>query len=304
MEYSHSLFVVGSCFASAIGSRLAESKFTTCVNPFGVLFNPLSIRSTFDRLERAQSVAPSELQSGNGLYFHYDFHGSFSDVSSVVALAKMNDAVAEGAQALANATTVIITLGTTWVYELTESGAVVANCHKVPSAKFKRWAMSTAQVVDALVPLVERYADKRFIFTVSPVRHLADGFEDNSLSKATLRVAIAELVARYANAQYFPSFEIVMDDLRDYRFYGEDMAHLSEQAEEYVWLKFREAAISPATNLRIAEVQRIQKAATHRPFNPASDEHKAFCRKQLLSIAQLADLDFSAEREYFENQIK
>ncbi len=303
VDYSQSIFAIGSCFASAIGARLAISKFDIAVNPFGVLFNAHSIRATFDRLAQCKLVEQNELNTVDGLYFHYDFHGSFSDVDALSALANMNRAVQEGAAALDSSSQVIITLGSSWVYELSDSGAVVANCHKMPPSTFVRRAMSVEQVVESLAPIVERYSDKQFIFTVSPVRHLSDSFEDNSLSKATLRVATAEIVARYGNASYFPSYEIMMDDLRDYRFYKEDMAHPTREAEEYIWLKFREAAISPEANARVDSIAKIVRAAEHRPINRKSAVHKAFCQKMLWAIDDMGDVDFSREREHFEGEL-
>ncbi len=303
IDYSQRVFAIGSCFASAIGGRLALSKFDVAVNPFGVLFNPQSISATFDRLARCEDVVESELNVTDGLYFHYDFHGSFSDVDKSNALMSMNSAVMEGAEALASSSQVIITLGTTWVYELCQSGKVVANCHKMPSSDFVRRAMSVEQVEQSLAPIVERYKDKQFIFTVSPVRHLADSFEENSLSKATLRVAVSQIVAKYSNASYFPSYEIMMDDLRDYRYYKEDMAHPTSQAEDYIWLRFREAAISAEANRTLDRVMKIVRAAEHRPINPRSAAHKAFCQAQLRAIKEFEEIDFSREIEYFEREI-
>ncbi len=304
IDHSQELFLMGSCFATSMGERLRKSKFTICANPFGVLFNPLSIASSMERMERGQMVEAEELEERDGLYFHYDFHGSFSSVSRREAQDKMNEAIEQGHKAFAASDVVIITLGTMWVYSLKSTGEVVANCHKMPSSLFERKALSVAQIVEPLSSLVERNGAKRFIFTVSPIRHLADGAQDNSLSKATLRVAIAELQQRFKNVNYFPSYEIMIDDLRDYRFYAEDMVHPTAQAQEYIWHKFREVALYAASNVMIDMVERIERAVSHRPFNPLSGEHRAFCKRQLELIAELKVLDFSRERDYFESQIE
>jgi hypothetical protein len=182
---------------------------------------------------------------------------------------------------------------------------VVANCHKQPQAQFSKQLLSAEQIAGRYDDLLSSgaLAGKRVIFTVSPIRHLADGAEDNSLSKATLRVAIAKIVANHPNAEYFPSFEIMNDELRDYRFYADDMVHPSQLAIDYIWQRFSEYAFSPATRQTIEQISRLTQAAEHRPFNPMSDAHKRFCQQMLSQIDQMSKayptMDFGNEKDAF-----
>ncbi|MFR9503858.1 MAG: GSCFA domain-containing protein [Rikenellaceae bacterium] len=305
IDYSSEILSLGSCFALSIGERLCEAKFKTCVNPVGVLFNPLSISSTIERLSDCRGVDISELQKGrSGEWFHFDFHGSLSDVDPQVTLSNMNSAVSAGSKALAMCDTIIITLGTVWVYELIDSGDVVANCHKEPSSRFVRRAMSVDEVVTLLEAQVRRYPSKHFIFSVSPVRHLADGLAENSLSKATLRVALSKVVEREPNASYFAAYETLIDDLRDYRFYADDMLHPSPQAIDYIWDKFCGSNISVSERGLMSEVMAIVRAASHRPLNPASEAHLKFCQKQLEVIKKYPNIDFGKEYAYFMSQLQ
>lgn len=304
LDYSSRILSLGSCFASSIGQKLEESKFNIVINPVGVLFNPLSISSTLDRFASCRSIVGAELSQGRDQWFHFDFHGSLSAATEQEALSNINGAIARGYKALEECDTIIITLGTVWVYEHIESGRVVANCHKEPSRCFVRRRLTVADVVDCLGRHVERYAQKRFIFSVSPIRHLSDGLSENSLSKATLRVALSELEERYTNVLYFPAYEILLDDLRDYRFYGEDMLHPSPQAVEYIWSKFRESYIASQAAATMESVAAIIRAAAHHPFNSASSAHREFCRRQLDLIKEYPNIDFGKESDYFISQLQ
>ncbi len=304
IDYSSAVLAMGSCFASSIGGKLLDSKFTTQVNPTGVLFNPLSICATLQRFKECRTVSIDQLRKGQDGWFHFDFHGSLSDSDPLVALEKINGAVNEGSRALSECSTIIITFGTAWIYELIESGRVVANCHKEPSRSFSRRAMSVAEIVDEVGQIVESYPEKEFIFSLSPIRHLKDGLSENSLSKATLRVAIAQIVERYANASYFPSCEILMDDLRDYRFYADDMLHPSAQAVEYIWSKFCDSHISASARATMSKVANIVRAAAHRPLNDSSEAYREFCAKELELIKELPNLDFGKESAYFMSQLQ
>ena len=194
----------------------------------------------------------------------------------------------------------IITFGTAWVYEHIATKSVVANCHKQPLSSFIRRRLSVEEIITTFTPLMEGIlSDKHVIFTLSPVRHLSDGLTENSLSKATLRLAIAELCSRFNNADYFPAYEIVTDDLRDYRFYAEDLVHPSNQAIEYIWEKFTEAMFTERTKQLLPKVMKIVTAATHRPFNSTSREYKEFCHKQLEAAMAIEEVDFSDECAIF-----
>lgn len=300
IEYKESIVSLGSCFADNIARKLAERKFSITASPTGILFNPASISSTLNQLRNGYRVSSEELILRDGRYLNYDFHSSFSASTAEEAIAVMQNAMERGAEAMKRADHIIITLGTAWVYRLKESGKVVANCHKQQQALFDRQMLTVKEIVDSLAPEIEHLApQKQVILTLSPVRHIGDGLVDNSLSKATLRVAIEELCRRYSGVIYFPAYEIVMDDLRDYRFYADDLTHPSTSAIEYIAERFFDVALSTDTKQRMMSIERIVRAAQHRPMNPHSEEYRAFCRKQLDEIAKFEDIDFEEEKRHF-----
>ena len=181
---------------------------------------------------------------------------------------------------------------------------MVANCHKQPASQFQRRRLSVAEIVERYDKLFEGILrDKNVILTVSPVRHIGDGLQENSVSKATLRLAVEELVAKYENAHYFPSYEILIDDLRDYRYYADDLAHPSKMAVDYVWERFCEAILSPEAQEMLPRIAQIVSAAEHRPFNPDSESHKAFCRKMIEKANAMPQIDFSLEKSAFERYL-
>ncbi|MDE5730053.1 MAG: GSCFA domain-containing protein [Alistipes sp.] len=303
--YENRMLTLGSCFAEHLAARLAEAKFRIASNPTGVLFNPVSIAAAIETFLAPRPVAEEELHTHHGLHFHYDFHGSFSDDDPHQALARMNAARAAGAEALRQADRLILTFGTAWVYELTETGRAVANCHKQPAALFRRRRLSPDQIAERFDGLLQGpLADRQVILSVSPVRHLGEGLADNFASKATLRLAVEELLRRHANAVYFPAYEILMDDLRDYRFYADDLVHPSAQAVEYVWELFSQAALTEQARVLLPQVRAVVAAANHRPLHPGSEAYRDFCRRQLVAIAALPEADLSAEREFFERQMR
>ncbi|MBR4854178.1 MAG: GSCFA domain-containing protein [Alistipes sp.] len=311
IDYTKSIFSLGSCFAENIAMRLQRAKFQVASSPTGILFNPESIADILHRLshytdaESAREQIAAEMRNAEGRWYNFHFHSAFCDIDREGAIDKMTEAHIAGAKALQSADIVIITFGTAWVYRLKENGDVVANCHKQPQSKFSKQLLSAEEIAKRYDALLSdgALAGKRVIFTVSPIRHLADGAEDNSLSKATLRVAIAEIVRNHSNAEYFPSFEIMNDELRDYRFYADDMVHPSPLAIDYIWQRFSEYAFSATTRQLIEQFARISQAAEHRPFNPTSEAHKRFCRQMLSQIEELnmayPTLDFGKEMEAF-----
>lgn len=311
IDHTQPILSLGSCFANNIAQRLQRAKFQITASPTGVLFNPESIAAA---IERFADVANNELclpqmeelQNEGDIWFNYDFHSSFSRSNADEALTVMRNAIKRGAEALAKAEVVIITFGTAFAYRLCESGQIVANCHKQPQAKFSREMLTTATIVERYRSLLQgSLSGKQVIFTLSPVRHLGDGLEQNSLSKATLRVALAEIVAQADNAYYFPSFEIMMDELRDYRFYGDDMAHPTTMAVDYIWERFGHTAFSDNTLKLITNIERIVAATEHRPFNAKSDAHRHFCKNMLHRIEELnaTGICFDKEKEYFRSYL-
>ena len=302
LEYGAKIFALGSCFAENISERLKRAKFSISTNPFGVLFNPFSIANALERLADARTFAVCDITAGKESFFSFDAHSSLDGKSHTEAFGNLNKAVAQGAKLLADADWVILTFGTAWVYE--KEGKVVANCHKQPASHFVRRRLSVTEIVERYSRLFEGVLrDKKVILTVSPVRHIGDGLQENSLSKATLRLAVEELVAKHENACYFPSYEILIDDLRDYRYYADDLAHPSKMAVDYVWERFCEAMLADEAKVKMPLVEQIVAAAEHRPFNPESDAHKTFCRKMLAKAESMSEIDFSLEKSAFERYL-
>lgn len=302
LAYGAKIFALGSCFAENISERLKRAKFSISTNPFGVLFNPFSIANALERLADARTFAVCDITAGKETFFSFDAHSSLDGKSHTEAFGNLNKAVAQGAKSLADADWVILTFGTAWVYE--KEGKVVANCHKQPASHFVRRRLSVAEIVERYSQLFEGVLrDKKVILTVSPVRHIGDGLQENSLSKATLRLAVEELVAKHENACYFPSYEILIDDLRDYRYYADDLAHPSKMAVDYVWERFCEAVLAEEAKVKMPFVEQIVAAAEHRPFNPESEAHKTFCQKMLAKAESMPEIDFSLEKSAFERYL-
>lgn len=301
--YNDKIVCLGSCFASNIAGKLRESKFNVTDNPTGILFNPKSIARSVAMMRNGARVTEEDIFERNGRYVSYLFHSSISGATPEEALDAMNNALNNGRRSLEEASLIIITLGSAYVWR-DSSGEVVANCHKMSAKNFSNELLTTEQVTDSLREIIDSTKAK-ILFTVSPVRHLNDGLEGNSLSKAILRVAINNIISQHPNrASYFPAYELVIDDLRDYRFYTEDMLHPSAQAVEYVTGKFFEAALSDDAKKIQNKVLEIMQARAHRPLNPHSEAYRNFCLAQLKNIAELGDIDFSEEKEYFEQMLQ
>ncbi len=306
ISYKSNIITIGSCFAERIGAEMARSKFQVSVNPMGTLFNPLSIAAAIDRLTKVELITEEDMIRGNGAepaWYNFDFHSSLFKESAAESACSINHVIREASQALLHADWVVITLGTAWTYELISSGKVVANCHKRPMREFNRRRLSVCEISESLSTIVEgALKDKNIIFTVSPIRHIGDGLTENSLSKATLRLSIEELTTRFKNVQYFPSYEILIDELRDYRFYERDMVHVAPIAVEYIWERFMDTSLSPETQKLYPQVMQIIRASEHRPVNPNSEQHRKFTASQLKAIETIPEVDFTHEREYFLSQ--
>lgn len=304
ISYKSRLFAIGSCFAQRIGDAMKRSKFNITTNPTGVLFNPLSISSTLKRLKNKEFISINELHEGEMGWFHYDFHSSLNGATAEDTLAQINSCIEQAHEALKQSEGVIITLGTAWIYELADSMRLVANCHKQPARKFIRRRISVEEAYAAIKQIVDALPDKQIILTLSPIRHLADGACDNAVSKATLRLAIEQACEEFPNIEYFPAYEIVLDELRDYRFYGDDMVHPSSIAVEYIWERFCDSALSAECRTTLEKVMRIVKAAEHRPYNSQSDAHLRHCAAQIRAIETLSEVEFRKEYEYFSGCLK
>ena len=305
IDYNSKIVTLGSCFAENITKRLAAAKFCVKRSPVGILFNPASIASTLTAFAERSAVDCGRIVRRSEGWVSLDCHSELTMPTEEEAIKTLQNAIDEGHKLLRSATCVIITFGTAWVYEHIATGRVVANCHKQPSREFCRRRMSVEEIVALFKPLMEGVLrDKHIIFTVSPIRHTADGLTENCVSKAILRLAADTLSSTYDNADYFPAYEIVTDDLRDYRFYAEDMVHPSAQAVEYIWQRFIESALADSAVELLPKVEKIVAAATHKPFNPNSEEYATFCKRYLTEAQRLSMIDFSAECEVFERYSK
>lgn len=278
ISHEDRLLFVGSCFSDAVSVRLRRQGFRLAANPFGVLYNPASVCESLETLAAERVFVADDLERRGDIWFSHAFHGSFADSDPERALERMNGAVRRGALALREATCVALTFGSARVYE--RDGRAVANCHKMPASLFTRRMLSVGEIVALCEPLFDgALRGKKIIMTVSPVRYLQEGAEDASLDKATLRVAVAEVVRRHPEvACYFPSLELVQDDLRDYRFYREDMIHPTEQAADYVCEKFAGTFFTPQTLELADRIAAIYRAAEHRPLHPESEAFRRFCQ--------------------------
>lgn len=308
IDHSSKVLMAGSCFSENICAKMSGLKFDVCGNPYGVLFNPASIASMLSHLAERRGYTAADLQNESGIWFSWRHHGSFSGTDPKDVLSGINAAAVRGAEALAAADYVILTFGTAWIYRLASTGEVVANCHKMPSGMFVRKRLTVEEIVNMYKPLFEgALKGKKVIVTVSPVRHLKDGFAENSLSKAILRVAAEELAAGYSDAHYFPALEIVADDLRDYRFYADDMVHPSVAAVAYVWEKFSGWALDERSRMVIPKLEKLTAAMSHRVLHPGNEVAKAFARR-MISLSEelqalLPESDFSGEKSYFSSML-
>ena len=265
------VLVIGSCFADQVGSRLHHAGFDACINPFGTLYNPLSVAAALSRLCDGRPFTESEcveMGAGAGLICSFSHHTSFARATEEEFLTHANEALEEASAFWRDCNKVLVTLGTIfcWLHD----GAVVANCLKRPAAEFDRVEMTLEQVTAVLRGILLSSPGKEFIFTVSPIRHLSDGAHLNQLSKSTLLLAADALLRDPVVGQrceYFPAYEILMDELRDYRFYAEDMTHPTAQAADYIWERFLDFAVPEEERPRVAEAERAWKAAQHRPLH-------------------------------------
>jgi len=260
------VFVLGSCFADSVGARMRNAGFNVCVNPFGTLYNPLSIAKAIRRLESGEPFTPDDcvlMGAGSDLVCSFSHHTSFARADAAEFLAGANASLQEAAQRWKTCNKVIVSLGTVWCYF--KDDEVVSNCLKRPQAEFQRRALSLEQTAAALRGIVRDNPGKEFIFTVSPIRHLAEGAHANQLSKATLLLAVQEVLG--PGCEYFPAYEILMDELRDYRFYAEDLSHPSHVAEEYIWENFISFAVPQDQRWRIEENLKAWRRSQHRPMH-------------------------------------
>lgn len=281
INYNSKIVLLGSCFSENIGDKFSYFKFQNTVNPFGIIFNPVSIKNLLARIINDKKFTEDDVLFHNERWHCFEVHSDLSRSNKEKFLHDLNAILKDTHLQLINSNHIIITYGTSWVYRKKDSNMVVANCHKVSQNHFDKEILSIEAIENAVqssIDLIQKINPKcQIIFTISPVRHIKDGFVENQLSKAHLIAAIYKIVKTTSSSiHYFPSYEIMMDELRDYRFYDLDMLHPSQVAIDYIWEKFTNTYILSETFSVMDEVRTIQKALKHRPFNPNSDQHLQF----------------------------
>ncbi|MBC7934675.1 MAG: GSCFA domain-containing protein [Rhizobacter sp.] len=308
IAHEHKLFLAGSCFTEQIGSKLAAHKFRIIDNPNGILFNPVSIAKSVVSYIENKLYTEADLFYSNELWGSWEHHTRFSGVSKEETLHLINNSQKAAQEFLKEADWLLLTLGSAFVYQL-ENNQVVANCHKVPTDKFRKRLLSPEEVITTLDTLIHRLKNfnpgLKIMFTISPVRHLRDGFVENNRSKSTLIHAVHHLVDKFGGLYYFPAYELIIDDLRDYRFFAEDMVHPNYAATSYVWEKFVAACIDEPAQSLMKEINIINAAKNHKAFNPASEAHKKFLHNNLVRVKNLEEkfsyINFEKEKIYFSN---
>jgi hypothetical protein len=285
------VLTIGSCFADAIGERLNKFKFQSLVNPFGVIYNPVSIHKVLEyalrnRLPEADTYLQHQEISAN-----YDFHSTLSAINNTALAESIQNRINTTHQFLTQVEFIFVTYGTAWIYRRKDNGQIVANCHKMPAQNFEKSLLSVDDVVDSFVALHRDLkslnARARIILTLSPVRHIKDTIELNSVSKSILRIACHQIAEKFPDVEYFPAYEMMIDDLRDYRFYKSDMLHPSEDAEEYIWKKFTDKYFSEDTISFLKQWSNLLAAMAHKPFHPQSSTHQKFLKDTIEKLQQL-----------------
>ena len=306
IDYDSKIILLGSCFAENMGEKFEYFKFQTVINPFGIIFNSVSLEKLIRRSIEKRKFTENDIFFHNELWHCYDVHSELSNSDKSFFLNSLNDLINTTHQQLNDSTHIIITLGTSWVYRhrqaQSDSDGVVANCHKVPQKEFTKELLSIQQIeesIESIISLVHSVNPNcKFIFTVSPVRHIKDGFVENTLSKAHLISAIHSVLNRKfstslklttQNNIYFPSYEIMMDELRDYRFYGEGMLHPNQTAIDYIWIQFFQNYISESEFGLMNDICSIQKGLNHRPFNPNTKSHQKFLEATKIKIGKIQE---------------
>lgn len=294
ISHQSKILLMGSCFSENIGSKLKNSKFPVVINPFGILYNPISIYNALDRLLTNKLFAENDFVKYNESYHSLMHHGSFSKSDLSETVEHINKAFNLAANQLNSADVLLITFGTSYVFRWNESQEVVGNCHKIPADRFTRERLSVEDIFSAWKTLINKIIavspKVKIIFTVSPIRHFKDGAHENQLSKSILHLSIDKLMNEFTeNTFYFPAYEILIDQLRDYRFYTDDMLHPSELAQNYIWSRFSETYFSHQTEQVVAEWQKISQAMSHRPYNSQSNEYMEFLERTINNLQAFQD---------------
>ena len=299
ISHQNPILLIGSCFSQNIGNKLIDHKFDVHVNPHGIIFNPISVVNSLKRIADHEAYTAEELQQYDNKWFSFNHHSSFSSFDKTQCLKGISTALTEAHNHLQKTKTIFITLGSAWVYEYEDIG-IVANCHKIPNKNFSKRLLSVEEILNAFESIQADLECYNVVFTVSPVRHSKDGLHENNLSKSTLHLAINNLVEQHPNCTYFPAYELVIDELRDYRFYKDDLVHPTNFAVNYVWAKFSDCYLNESTIALNTAIQKIKAAVHHKPFNFNSEAHQTFIKNNLALMDDLskknAFLNFEGEK--------
>lgn len=308
INHQSSLYAIGSCFSTMIGEKLHDRKFNVLNNPFGTLFNPISITQVLEDALLEMPVNTDMILNRDAVYLHFGMHSDVSGYSKDSLERLIHKKQQRTKKQLENSTHLLITFGTAWVYEYGSSGQIVANCHKKQGNLFKKRLLNLEEIHKTYIGFINMYREfnpnVRIILTVSPVRHTKDGTPEDQLSKSLLRLACHDISESFDHVHYFPSYEIMMDELRDYRFYKSDMIHPTEQAEDYIWERFKNSWVDPGSFATIQEVESIRRELAHRPFNPGSPTHLKFLENLHKKLERLSrSFDFSKEMDQLRKQV-
>lgn len=283
INYKSKIMFIGSCFTENIGQKLEETKFNIDINPFGIIYNPISVKNSLQNLIIKKVFKEEDLFYFNERWNSYSHHGKFAFPEQKETLKNINERINSSSLHLQTSDYLFVTFGTAWIYELASTKQVVSNCHKVPSKEFNKKILSVEEITKTYKQLLQSLnkfnPNLKVIFTISPVRHLKDGFSENNLSKSTLKLAINELVNSNKNCYYFPAYEIMIDDLRDYRFFNSDLLHPNQIAIDYIFNYFENSFFSEETIKIYSEINKIISAKKHKPFNPKSETYFKFIKK-------------------------
>ncbi len=311
IEYDSKVMFLGSCFATNVGEKFKSVRLDTMVNPYGVIYNPISVANTLQAIIDRRIFSDEELKF-KGEYWHsFYHHSSFSDRNKESCLQKINDSNQKAHNYLKSCDYIFITFGTAWVYQWKENEQIVSNCHKYPAKEFNRFVLNIDEIVSVykklLTELLVLNPGIQIVFTVSPVRHWKDGAHGNQISKSTLLLAIESIVDQFESSSYFPAYELLLDDLRDYRFYDVDMIHPNSVAIDYIWRKLESCIFSGKTLEYIKEMYKLVKAIGHRPYDSTSESYQSFLNNQIEKIRYLKDkypkVDFSSDLNIFKSKI-
>lgn len=311
IEHSNAIFTIGSCFAENIATYFRANKFNTLGNPFGVLYNPISIYNSLKFAVERKRFNETDLIFHQSEWHSFYHHSKFSHHDKDVTLQNINNSIGATRSFLKSADVIVITFGTSYVYQHLEKKIVVSNCHKIPQKEFSHSRLSLAKTTETIIKIIRLAKsinpDAKFILTVSPIRHWKNGATNNQLSKATLLLAIDEAINSEKDIFYFPSYEILMDDLRDYRFYSQDLIHPNKIATDYIWEKFTDSLCSTNCLQLMKNISKITAAKNHRVKNINSEEHKKFVKSIIKKIEELQKrhkhLLLHEELDYFNSQL-